>query len=161
MVVILFSFSCWAITACFEHEVDGSGGGDPHPAEAGFMQDVGEHGRTGLGSDGASAWLVERTRRADQGGRAVEDPANDVEVVLDGVAGHRLDDHQGAVLGQGTERRTRRGDRVAHVVQAVEHGDHVGGAGREAVASATSKRTRSETPAASARRRATVIDASW
>ena len=50
----------------------------------------------------------------------VEDAADRVEVVLDAVAGERLDDQPRAVAAERLAHVARRADRVAHVVQAVE-----------------------------------------
>ena len=59
--------------------------------------------------------------RAQQRREAVVHPPDRVEVVFDVVAGHRLDDHPGAVVGDDLAHVACRADRVAHVVQAVEH----------------------------------------
>ena len=69
--------------------------------------------------------LGQRRRRAQQRREPVERPPHRVQVVLDAVARVRLDDHPRPI------RRERRAnvpgcaDRVAHVVQAVEHRDEV------------------------------------
>ena len=72
---------------------------------------------------------------------AVVGAADRVEVVLDAVAGARLDDHPGAVGGERLADVARGADRVAHVVQAVEHRDQVVARRRgSSAAGATSKR---------------------
>ncbi len=93
---------------------------------------------------------------------AVVGAADRVEVVLDAVAGHRLDDHPRAVRRERLVDVARGADRVAHVVQAVEHRHEVVAARRDrAAAAAVSKRTRSATPASCARWRAVSIEPSW
>ena len=69
--------------------------------------------------------LVQRPRRADHRGQAVEGPPDRVQVLLERVAGHRLDQQQRAVRRQGLADVPGRPDRVAHVVQAVEHAHQV------------------------------------
>ena len=61
---------------------------------------------------------------------AVVRPPHWVQVVLDPVAGRRLDDHPGAVGGQRLVDMTGRADRITHVVQAVEHRHQVIAAAR-------------------------------
>ena len=86
------------------------------------------------------AWRRARARRpatamrgAQQGREAVQGPSERVEVVLHPVAGHRLDDHPGAVGRQGLADVPGGADGIAHVVEAVEHGDEVISAARERV----------------------------
>jgi hypothetical protein len=55
----------------------------------------------------------------------------------------------------------RRADRIAHVVQAVEEGDEIEARARVGGGTATSKLTRSATPAAAARSRAAAIEGGW
>ena len=66
--------------------------------------------------------LGQRPRRADHRGQTVEGPPDRVQVLLELVAGHRLHQQQRAVRRQGLADAPGRPNRVAHVVQAVEHG---------------------------------------
>ena len=53
----------------------------------------------GLGAERQPDVLAQRRGRAEHGRPGVEDAADRVEVVLDGVARERLDDHPRAVVG--------------------------------------------------------------
>ena len=75
----------------------------------------------GLRAEPEADLLRQRGGRADQRRGAVVDAADRVEVVLDLVAGERLDDQPRAVVVERAEHVARSADRVAHVVQAVEH----------------------------------------
>ena len=86
---------------------------------------VPDSGLAGLGAEGQAHLLGERGRRAQQRRERVVGAPDRVEVVLDAVAGLRLDDHPGAPRGERRVHVTGRADRIAHVVQAVEHGDQV------------------------------------
>ena len=64
--------------------------------------------------------------RAAQGGRGrVVQPSDRVDVVFDAVAGERLDQHDGAAIGERARGVCGGVDRAAHVVQAVEEADQV------------------------------------
>ncbi len=76
------------------------------------------------------AWCAERrTNLLGQGGRhadhrrgGIEQPAHRVEVLLDAVAGHRLDDHPRTIRLERAADMSGRAGRIAHIVQAVEEG---------------------------------------
>ena len=90
-------------------------------AEPGAGHDLADAGLAGLGAERQPDLLGQRARRAQQRRERVVGPPDRVEVVLDAVAGRRLDDHPGAVGRQRAADVAGRADRVAHVVQAVEH----------------------------------------
>src|SRR5690606_7874869 len=110
---------------------------DLHDAVEGRLGDAGEPGEPGggshvvdpcrarLGAQGETDVLRQRRRRAQQRGEPVVGTSHRVEVVLHPVAGHRLDDHPGPVRGEGAVHLFGGADRVAHVVEGVEHRDEV------------------------------------
>ena len=55
----------------------------------------------------------------------IVDAADRIEIVREAVAGLRLDQHQRAVRLQGLSDVRDRADRIAHVVQRIEHGDEI------------------------------------
>ena len=71
-----------------------------------------------------TSWLSDG-RHADVGRARIVDAPDRVEVVGEAVARHRLDQHQRAVGLQRLADMRDRADRIAHVVQRVEHGDEV------------------------------------
>ena len=85
----------------------------------------------GLRAERRADFLVQRGRHADTGREGVEDAPDRVEIVGQAVAGHRLDQHQRAVGLQRLARMRGRADRIAHVVQGVEHGDEIEADARE------------------------------
>ena len=85
------------------------------------VDDLADARLAGLGAEREPDVLRQRRRRAQQRREAVVGAADGVEVVLDAVAGGRLDDHPGAVGREHLADVPRGADRVAHVVQAVEH----------------------------------------
>ena len=105
--------------------LNGVGRREPEAAEPGGHGDVADPGRAGLGAERRADRLRQRGRRAQQRREAVVGPAHGVEVVLDPVAGGRLDEQPHAVGGEGLVHPLGRADRVAHVVQGVERGHEV------------------------------------
>ena len=79
----------------------------------------------GLRAEPEPDLLVQRPRRADHRGQAVAGSSHRVQVLLEPVTGHRLHQQQRAVRRQGLADAPGRPDRVAHVVQAVEHAHQV------------------------------------
>ena len=94
--------------------------------------DVAQPRLAGLRAEREPDLLRQRGGRAEQRRGRVEDAADRVEVVLDAVAGERLDDHPRAVGGERLAHVPGRADRIAHVVQAVEGRDEVVARRREA-----------------------------
>jgi hypothetical protein len=94
-------------------------------SEAGSLDDVVNPGFSGLRAEGQADLLRQRAGRAQVVREGVVGAPERVEVLLNGVARKRLDDHPGAVRGQRLADVAGGADRVAHVVQAIEHGDQV------------------------------------
>ena len=118
-------FEKFAAIGRFEHEVERRLGGAAEAREAAARDDLAQARLAGLRAQGQADFLGARGGRADQRRGRVEDAAHRVEVVLDAVAGERLDDHPGAVGRERLAHVPRGADRVAHVVQAVEERDEV------------------------------------
>ena len=84
-------------------EVERGLGGAAERAEAGFGEHLAQAGLAGLGAEAAADILGQRVRRADERRRGVEHPPDRVAVVLEAVAGERLDEQHGAVVGERLE----------------------------------------------------------
>src|SRR5437588_11708263 len=108
---------------CLEDAVEGRLGGPPELCEAALLDYVAERVFGGDSAEGGAAERQRVGRAAERGGRG-EGSTDDVEVLLHGVAGHRLDDERAALSVQHFVGATGRADGVAHVVQAVEEADH-------------------------------------
>ena len=72
-----------------------------------------------------AAFLRQRAGRAQQRGCRVVRAPDRIEILLDAIARVRLDDHPGAIGRQRLQHVTRSGNRVAHVVQRIEHRDEL------------------------------------
>ena len=96
-----------------------------HRAKPGRLQDALELARAGLGAEDVRAVLRDGVGAAHGRRGGIVEAADRIDVVLDAVAGERLDQHERAVLGHGARRVPHRIDRPAHVVQAVEEADEV------------------------------------
>ena len=96
-----------------------------------FLEHRAELRLAGLRAEREADLLRERRRRTDERRHRVEEPADRIQVVLDAVAGERLDEEPGAVRCERLADVARGADRVAHVVQAIEARDQVvAGAGK-------------------------------
>ena len=105
--------------------------GDAEPREPRVGGHLAQRGRTCLRAQAVAARLGPAGGDADEGGEPVVDPADRVQVLGEGVAGDRLDHQPGAVRGEGLPHVARGGERVAHVVQAVEERHEVVAGARE------------------------------
>ena len=99
--------------------------GAPHVAEAARGDDLAQLRLAGLRAERRADLLRQRGRHADHRRAGIVEPADRVQIVLQAVAGHRLDDHPGAVRLQRLADMRGRAGRIAHVVQAVEEGHQV------------------------------------
>ena len=85
------------------------------------LHDVADPRLASLRAERESDLLRERRRRAQQRRERIVGTSHRVEVLLHAVAGVRLDDHPRAVGAQRQADVARGPDRVAHVMQAIEH----------------------------------------
>src|ERR1700722_1119559 len=116
----------WAsLRAHLVDEVEWRLGGAPEPGEAGVGGYLPDGGLAGLGAEGIAAGLRQRVRHAQLGGGVVVDAPYRAEVAGYFVGRVGLDDQPAAVRLEGLADVPGGGERVAHVVQAVERGGQV------------------------------------
>ena len=121
------------LRARFQHEVERRLGGPPDAGEADRSSTAFSRASPRLRAERQPDLLRQRAGRAQQRRERVVRAPDRVEVVLDRVAGPRLDDHPRAAGRERGPHLARDARRVAHVVQAVERGHEVVAVGRQRV----------------------------
>ena len=100
-----------------QDQVERGLGGAAHAREAAVAQHRGDARLAGLRAEAGAALLRQRARRADERREAGVDVPDRGQVLLDRVAGERLDDEAGAVAAQRRAGAGGGGGRVAEVVE--------------------------------------------
>src|SRR5262249_45765914 len=92
----------------------------PNPPEARVGQDLAQPCLSRLGAQREAHLLAERRGCAEQRRRAVVEASDRIEVVLEPIVRHGLDEHPGPPGSERLAHMARGSDRIAHVVEAVE-----------------------------------------